>query len=689
VTAVLSVGTFVAGSVAIAAVIGALGWGAWRLRRGLLPDWSGPPARLAETVIGLAALIGLAQILGTFGAFTRGPMLAAYVAGGVGMGLVGNRLAGSREKERPCVAPPGTGEQEGRAAGSSRVEVVAAILAGGLVAAQWATHIGVAYGRGITQPDSLWYHATFAARFVQSGRLTGLHDTGLSDLATPLHTFLPLNGSLVQAIVMLPFGNDFLSPLVNVAFAALALLAAWCLGRRYGVTALMLLVMLLLLGVPTIAGTQPGQAANDVGSTALFLAAVALLFEGKLAPVPTTLAGIAAGLALGTKLTVLAPLVVLTIGVVVMAVRSRRARVALLWSSALIVFGGYWLARNWVIFGNPVPWTKVHLGAFTLSAEITTRPPLAEVLDTWSTWDAYIFPGFAKSLGRGWPIILALALVGAALAVVLGRDVLERFAGGAVVAGVISVAYIQYGSDFAGAAFVFMVRYFAPSLALGFTLLVLAAARGPTPFRRSVLAVVVGLVVVNATSPHIEDIPSWPRNERITAVLVGLGVVAVAGVLVARPRISLNTSALALGAAVLVIVGLGGGWLLQRHYFDRRYVDAGLPHDRVNAMFRDVHNEKVALFGTEHFYPIFGVDLSNQVSRKQGPTDGSRIERCRDWRRLIDSGGYRFVVVAHEPFALAPEDVWIEADPAASAVLHSGDTTVYRVNGAFDPNGCS
>jgi hypothetical protein len=687
-TAGLSPGAYVAGIAAVAVVVSVLGWGSWELRRAVLPRWTGPAARLAEVVIALAVLIGLAQLLGTFGAFTRGPMLIAYVAAGLAMGLVGPRLP-RPHVERSEPTRDVEAEQRQRPGRSSRIEIVAAILTGGLVAAQWATHVGVAYGKGMTQPDTLWYHATFAARFLQSGRLTGLHDTGLSDLATPLHTFLPLNGSLVQAIVMLPFGNDFLSPLVNIAWAGLALLAAWCLGRRYGVTALMILATLLLLGLPTLAGTQPGQAANDIGSVALFLAAIALLFEGEMSPAPTALAGIAAGLALGIKLTVLAPLVIVTIGVVIVAVRARRVRSALLWIGGLVVFGGYWLVRNWVIFGNPVPWTELHLGPITLSAQIPTRPPLADVLGTWSTWDTYIFPGFSKSLGRGWPIVLALALVGAVVAIGWGRGLLERFAGGAVVVGVVAVAYIQYGSDFGGAAFVFMVRYLAPSLVLGFALVTIAAARGPTFVRGILLAVMVGLVALDATAPHIEDIPSWPPGERLTAVLVGLGVVAVAAVVAVHPRVTRSAGAVAIAATLLVILVAGGGWLLQRRYFEHRYVDAGLPHDRLNAMFRNVRNERVALFGTEHFYPFFGADLSNRVSREQGPTHGSPVERCRDWRRLLDAGRYDYVVVAHDLFALAPDDEWVAADPAATEVLHSGDATVYRVNGTFDPSSCA
>ncbi|MGH9033864.1 MAG: hypothetical protein ACRDZV_17200, partial [Acidimicrobiia bacterium] len=74
-----------AGSWAVAAVVASLAWGAWRLRAGLLPEWSGPPARLAEVTIGLAVLILAAQALGSFGAFERFPLLFVYVAVGVAL----------------------------------------------------------------------------------------------------------------------------------------------------------------------------------------------------------------------------------------------------------------------------------------------------------------------------------------------------------------------------------------------------------------------------------------------------------------------------------------------------------------------------------------------------------------------------------------------------------------------------
>src|SRR5262249_57203094 len=98
--------------------------------------------------------------------------------------------------------------------------------------------------------------------------------------------------------------------------------------------------------------------------------------------------------------------------------------------------------------GHPFRWRKRHIGPLTLSAQIPTRPPLADVLGTWSTWDSYILPGFSKSLGRGWPLVLALAVTGAIVAIVVGRGVLERFAGAAVIVGIVAGAVLPYGGGF-------------------------------------------------------------------------------------------------------------------------------------------------------------------------------------------------------------------------------------------------
>ncbi|HTL84336.1 MAG TPA: hypothetical protein VL856_04095 [Acidimicrobiia bacterium] len=669
---------YAAGVVATTGVIGALAWGAYWLRALLVPTWWGSSARLAEVTIALAALIGLAQLFGSVGLFYAGVMFAVYL----GVGIGGGWAARARVRERGRVV---VGREAKR---SPTLEIAAACLGGALVGAQWVSHVAMAYGRGITQGDSLWYHATFAARFVESARVTGWHDTNLSALATPLHTMLPLNGSLMQSIAMLPFHDDFLSPVVNVGWAALAILAAMAFAQRRGTGALAVLGTILLLGVPTISGTQPGQAANDVATAALFLAAVALLLHGEFTPAPAALAAIAAGLALGTKLTVAAPIAVLTIGVIVVAVRLRRAAPALWWCGLLVLSGGFWFVRNWVIFGNPAPWSTVHLGPFTLtsSSQVTLRPGLAPALGSWTTWRRDIFPALHPSLGHLWPVVLELALMGAVIAIVRG-PLIERFAGVAAIAGVVAVAYIQEGSDFGGAAFVFMVRYFVPSLMLGYVLLT-RWLEGISPSWRAVAAGVMLLVIgVNLGTSYKYESAAWPTGEWIPAVIVVVIVaIVVTSFLVVRPRLN-RRGLFSIAAAALAVLVLAG-WALQSHYFDNRYVDAGLPHDAINAMFDNVKGEKVEILGTEHFYPFFGSDLSNDVGRTL-VTGGLNAFDCTRWIKLFNDEHYRYIVIAHERFAVGiPNEGWVSRDPAAVPIGHAGSATAYRIDGPLDPRTC-
>jgi hypothetical protein len=676
----MTAGAYLAGSAALAAAVAALAWGAWSLRTLLLPEWSGVPARLAEIVVAIAVPTGLAQLLGSFGGFGRFPMLAGCLAFGGVMSLIARkrRVRPGRASGRP--APTAS-------VASRREEVVAAVGATALVATQWTTHVSVALDRGMTQPDTLWYHGSFAARFVQDARLADLPDsTGLSDLATPLHGYITLSGSVYHALGILAFGRDVISPLLNLGWAALALLAAWCIGRRYGVGALCVLGAVVVLGLPTLAGTQPGQAANDVATGALFLAAIALLFEGGLAPRPTAIAAVAAGLAVGVKLSVLVPIAALTVGVVVLALRARRPAVAALWCGVLAVSGGYWFLRNWLVAGSPTPWSDIDLGPISLDAAIESRPNLVGYLDQSSTWRRFILPGFSEAYGRTWPILMTLALGGAALAIIRGRP-LERFAGAGVFLVVLYHPFIPFLGDLGGGVFVFTLRYLTPALMLGLALLSIDVVRHLSRWRRPLLIVLVALAALGAIASHHEGIAAWPRGHLLPGVVAGTAVIGGWALVARRPRLGWGRG-VAVASAGAAIVTLAAGWVVQDRYLDQRYVRAGLPLDSVNRFFRDIRDEKVAVFGTEHLYPAFGLDLSNRVAKVPAPAGDSDSELCARWRERLSD--YAYVVIAHQPLASpGPDEEWVASDAAATVVLVDGNATVYRVDGTLDPDGCA
>ncbi len=671
----LGAGAYVAGSVSLVVAVAVLAWGAWRLRGAILPHWAGAPARLAEIVMALAVVIGLAQVLGTFAAFRRFPMLVVTVAAGLGMGFVGARLRSRATRD---------GEPAAR---SRPEEVIVATLASALVAAQWATHVAFTYGRGMTHPDTVWYHAPFAARFVESGSLTGLPDR--SDV---LQSYYPLNSSLVHALVELPFRSDLLAPMVNVGWAAFALLAAWCIGRRRGVGPLCVLGAVVILGTPMIAGTQPGQASNDVACSGLLLAAVALLFEEELSPVPTALAGVAAGLAIGTKLTVLAPVAVLTVGIIVLAVRARRAAPAIVWSAGVALFGSYWYIRNLVEAHNPLPWFKLGLGPLSLPRSVVDEgDTIAQHLGDGLTWWRFlVFPGMTQALGRAWPLILVIGLVSVVLALANRRSGLERLVGLAVLAGV--VAYV-FTPESAGLNFSFNVRYLTPALLVSFVVLPLRLDLVTTVWRRVTWIVMLGLVALNATARHVERVPAWPSGQVLVGVVVGVGVVAAVALLMWRPRPRVSLRAAGVTLAVVLVLVVAAGWPLQRRYFEDRYVHADLPGDAVDNYFRGIRDADVIVFGTLETYPMDGLDLSNRITVGQGPTTKLDADPCRQWPDVV-AGKYRYVVYQSLPrgqsvlYPVTPPREWFTADPAAKQVFRHDGSVVYRVDGSLHPDGC-
>ena len=123
-------------------------------------------------------------------------------------------------------------------------------------------------------------------------------------------------------------GGDVLSPLINLGWLALAVLAAWCLGRVWNAGAAAVAATAVVATTPVMIYASAGSAGNDLAGIALLLAAAALVVRGAASPRVAGLAGLAAGLAVGTKLTLIAPVIALTAVLAVAWVRERAPRAA-------------------------------------------------------------------------------------------------------------------------------------------------------------------------------------------------------------------------------------------------------------------------------------------------------------------------------------------------------------------------
>ena len=105
----VSAWSYVISALALVVVGGSIGFTSYRLRRRLMPAWEGAPARLVESIVAIALLIWLGEILGTVGLFYAWALVGsalllavaarAFLSGG---GAVGGPL---RRQDPPARTP--------------------------------------------------------------------------------------------------------------------------------------------------------------------------------------------------------------------------------------------------------------------------------------------------------------------------------------------------------------------------------------------------------------------------------------------------------------------------------------------------------------------------------------------------------------------------------------------------------
>jgi hypothetical protein len=699
----LSAGEYLLGALVAAAIVGPIAWAAWRVRASALPGWSGPPARLVEIVLGLAGLIVLSQLLGTFGGFAALPMAIGAFAVAAAAGVACARVDRARAPQAAVALP---------APSPASTAIVVAAVACAALAAAWAIPTLISIAGGMGRADTLWYHMPLSARFVQTGSLGEIFHFDPIFFAA----YYPANSSVLHAVPILAFDRDIVSPVLNLGFLGLGLLAAWSIGRPYGLAPHALVGGSIALGAQMLIEFQGGQALDDIVGTALILAAAAVLVNGyaaggerpSLAPA-IAVAGLAAGLAAGTKLSFMAPVGALLVGLVVIAGRGERARAAAWFGLPALLAGGYWYARNLVAVGNPIPFVS-SLGPIDLPSPeraFQLRPGLS-VSHYWNdpgVWSDWFFPGLAESFGELWPLTLAAMLGGAAYALWRGREPVLRVLGAMVL--VTAIAYVftpltAAGEEGEPISFVWNVRYIAPAAAVGLAMLPCLPALRATPWRRSVTLVgLCGLLAVTVAS-----LVQWQQGHVKGAIAAGVGTLAAFAIVAwLRSASRLGTGAprgWAAGLAGVALLGaLAAGWWGQNHYLERRYQNLS-PQLGLAEAIRwggDLRDARVAISGVRgvfNQYPFYGADLSNRVQWLGIEADDGaflRIPTCERWREALAEGGYSHVVTMYDPFdpgALTDtkEGLWTREDPASRQVLRDGPVSVFELTGTPDPAAC-
>ena len=546
--------------------------------------------------------------------------------------------------------------------------------------------------------DSLQYHLPMVAHWVQS------HALGVASREPQaLGTYYPGGGELLQLWAALSTGRETLMTWPGIAALGLLALAlrrlAINLGARAGVAEALALALVTAPGVGALTlGTRIDNILAAEFAVAL-LFAVRHLRDGRRGDLAVSL--LAFGLAAGSKAN--GPLLALLALALVLieAARRRDGRLGLAPGMLLLplALGGFWIARNLLLTGNPLYPSEVRLGAIRLpgieSFEVLSR---TTQLAVWREgYAGHLTPG---NLERFFGPPQFLAALGLAVAAWTGVSRRAPSNDAGLGLGIRPLALLAIGgaalflvSPFSGAYWPATggrppglnwdnLRYLMPAVvaavpiaALGLSrfgtvAVVLLAAAIAYDVRRWIGHVVPGIVAVAIAALALRLIVSWLGRRRVPE-----------GGAARRPSwlIAPGVAAAAIGIALAVVAVEG-----KREKLTERIWDGYLPriHNLDAASLRRVRAEAkgrpIAVVGMDAWWGYYGRDFSGRplyvpVGRDaRGPLRWSferdpreRADSTR-WRRNLASSGACFVVAGAfqgDCDRVPVERRWMAADP--------------------------
>lgn len=713
-----SFGAYLAGSLSLVAMIVSLGFGGYWLRRWIVPEFSGALARLAEIVLGVALLVLSLYFLGAVSLLREGWVVSVTIAVGLIAGVVGRRRA------------PG----EDRAIEAPKVPTWAILIALAVTAftvAEWTFPSQLNLDVGMFGGDTTWYHMPFAARFAQEASTVHLQFTDPMRLVV---WFYPATSELINSAGIIIMHDDFLSPLLNLGWLSVGLLAAWCIGRPYGVGPATLVASALVFDSGVIVLTQAGEGRNDIMAIAMLVAFVAFIVNGHQVrrsgslvtgdvadegPLidrgPLIMAGLAGGLAISVKLTMLAPVGVIAVAVILFNARQWRTRVntTLVLGAALLVTGGYWFVRNLVDAGNPTPQIGFgHLLPVPDQMPLDPRPrfSVAHYLLHPSVYRSWFFPQLENALGPLYGLILVVAFAAVIYVMFRSRNrMLQALAGAALITAIVYLftPLTAAGPQGAPRGFFTNTRYLMPGLVLALVLVPLArplrSDEGHARWTLGFLAVVYWITVLTT--------PQWYLRYIGGTILITLALVGVpAGLAYLRRNNRITTLATVGTVTAVAALAIVLGRAQQVQYADHHYTNPKLfLHEggpvKAFAWARTQHDQRIGIAGGGEIFfgqfGFYGADLSNYVNYigVPGPNGEYRLATtCRAFRQRINAGHYTYLVTSQyswdtidSPYA-HPYQAWIAHAPQVKEVLQEDVSPqpdfVYKLNGPLNPAGC-
>ncbi|HEY8809762.1 MAG TPA: hypothetical protein VIM28_07040 [Solirubrobacterales bacterium] len=711
-----SFGSYIGGCLAMIGIVSALGLGGYWLRRWIVPEFSGALARLGDATLAVALLVISLELLGTLSILRLGWIVVVCIGIGLGAAWLGRRMA-----------PRVTGE-----IAAPRVQTVALLIALGVAsftAAEWTFPSQLSLDYGMFGGDTTWYHMPFAARIAQEASTVHLHYT---DPLRLVAWFYPQSSELIHAAGIVVFKTDWLSPLINLIWLAIALLAAWCVGRPYKVGPATLVAGAIVLDAGVMIETQPGEGRNDIMGLAFLIAFAAFLINGhqrrapkqgavqdapeRDAPLldkgPLVLAGVAAGLAASVKLTFLVPVVAIWLGVVVFSGRGRRFTTAWVLGLATFLVGGYWYVRAAIkTGGNPIPSTgfgPLHLPRpDQMPLDPRPRFAVSHYLTDPTIYRRWFFPQLDNAFGPLWPLILIVAVAAAVFIAVRSRNrILQVIAAAALLTAVVYVftPLTAAGQEGSPTGFFTNTRYLAPGLVLAMTLLPIARPlRAPDSRARLTLYFLVAVYAITVLTT-----PRWYPGYIVGTVFLTLALVwAPSALALLRGRRAASHTYVTVAAAGVLLLAVVLGRAQEVQYYNQHYtrttpfLQDGGPR-KAYTFARERHGARIGIAGSGEIffgqYGFYGANLDNYVQYigAEGPDGAYRLATtCHQFRRLINEGEYDFLITSKatqdspEAEYWYPVYAWLKTDPALELVIEEPEITpqpdyVFKVKGKLD-----
>ena len=716
-----SFGSYIGGCFAVIGIVSAVGLGGYWLRRWIAPEFSGALARLADATIAVALLLVSLELLGSLSILTVGWIIVVCIGIGLLAALLGWTMAG----------------RDGREVAAPQVQTVALLIALGAASftvAEWTFPSQLDLDFGMFGGDTTWYHMPFAARFAQEHSIVHLH---LTDPLRLVAWFYPQSSELIHGSAIVVFKTDWLSPLINLVWLSIALLAAWCVGRPYKVGPATLVAAAIVLDSGVMIETQPGEGRNDIMGLAFLIAFAAFLINGhqrrapsagavqdapeRDAPLldrgPLAIAGIAAGLAVSVKLTFLIPVGAIALGVVAFSGRGRRLTTAWVLGLSAFVVGGYWYVRAAIkTGGNPIPqigWGPLHLPTpDQMPLDPRPRFAVSHYLTDPTIYRRWFFPRLEDAFGTLWPLILIVAVAAAVFIAVRSRNrILQVIAAAALLTAVVYVftPLTAAGQEGSPTGFFTNTRYLMPGLVLALTLLPIARPlRAPDSRAWQTLLFLTAVYAITVLTT-----PRWYPGYIVGAVFITLALVWVPfGLSSGRSRRLLGRGTVAAVAGVVVLLAVVLGRAQEVQYYDQHYtrvlpfLQEGGPR-QAYTFARNRHGARIGIAGSGEIffgqYGFYGANLDNHVQYigVPGPNGTYRLATtCRQFRRQINAGRYDYLIVSQytqdstEAPYWYPIYAWLKTSPALELVIEEPDITpepdyVFKVKGKLDPAECA